>query len=351
MQTIKWFGKLVIIFSLFLLTVSCQNADALPPASSPIPLTDTPSIPAATATIPPTPTPDPTYEAAVASWLISDHAHTYALEKGPNTYCARCHSPANWDPAAVIDPPPNCVSCKFAFESEARVAEGNPLIPEEEWVNIDCTVCHLVEDDSVDPQVTWLNPVTGYHETITNSTALCEKCHRDTESGLTHTRELGNGAHADFVCTDCHDPHSTKASCTQAGCHHVTVTNNSECDQCHPDALGSHTMEQLHSGGHDCMGCHGDLVGLPMDGTKTLAHEPIHQSKVLCTACHDASGLEVKPLEQDGVWVTWRTTEGPLGETTEVYQSHTLQREVDCTRCHYAENPWGLVSLEATEVP
>jgi hypothetical protein len=350
MPTLKRSIKPVIIFSFFLLMVSCQSVEASPSVSSPNPPTDTPSTPFVTATVQPTPTIDPKFAAAIESWSTSDHAHTYALEKGPNTYCAQCHSPANWDPSAVIDPPPNCVSCKFPFESEVRVAEGNPLVPEKDWVNIDCAVCHQAENEAFDPQVTWLNPITGYHETISNSTALCEKCHRDTKSGLKHTRELGNGAHANFVCIDCHDPHSTKASCTQAGCHHITVTNN-ECDQCHPDALGSHTMEQLHSGGHDCMGCHGDLVGLPMNGSQIFAHNAVHLSKVLCIACHDASGLEVKPLEQDGLWVTWRTTEGPLGETTEVYQSHTLQKEVDCKRCHYESNPWGLPNLEKTEVP
>jgi hypothetical protein len=224
-------------------------------------------------------------------------------------------------------------------------------VPEEDWVNIDCSVCHRVEGENFDAQVTWLNPITGYHETLTSTTALCEKCHRDSESGLSHTRQLGDGAHADFVCTDCHDPHSTKASCTSSGCHHITVTNNAECSECHPDALAKHTMEQLHSGGHDCMGCHGDLVGVGMNGIQALAHNPIHLSKILCVACHDASGLEVKPIEQDGIWITWRTTEGPLGESTEVYQSHTLQREVDCSRCHYANNPWGLILLETIEAP
>jgi hypothetical protein len=351
MRTVKLIFLLFIMPLSFLLYASCQQGEKPSSTPSPNPPTDTAPIPSAAATTPPTPTPDPAYTLAIEAWLSSDHAHTYALEKGPNTYCARCHSPANWDPAAVIDPPPNCVSCKFPFESETRIAEGNPLVPEEEWVNIDCAVCHPVEEEVVDSTVIWLNPITGYHETISSTTVLCGKCHRDTESGLKHTRVLGNGAHADYSCTDCHDPHSTKASCTSGGCHHVTVTNNAECNDCHPNALAKHTMEQLHSGGHDCMGCHGDLVGVGMNGVKIPAHNPVHLTNVLCIACHDASGLEVKPLEQDGIWLTWRTTEGPLGETTEVYQSHSIQKEVDCTRCHYEGNPWGLPLPESTEVP
>jgi hypothetical protein len=350
MKILVRFSKIGIFFLTFALVTSCANGDS--PSSNPplVPATDTPIIPSATATLPPTPTIDPAYALAVEAWLDSDHAHTYALEKGPNTYCAQCHSPANWDPAAVIDPPPNCVSCKFPFESETRVAVGNPLVPEEEWGNIDCSVCHLVEGEIFDAQVTWLNPITGYHETLTSTTALCEKCHRDTESGLKHTRQLGNGVHADFVCTTCHDPHSTKATCAGKDCHH-NIISNTNCEECHHDALSKHTMEQLHSGGHQCVGCHKDLVGINMNGIIAQAHNTIHLTKVLCIACHDASGLEVKPLEQDGIWITWRTTEGPLGETTEVYQSHTLQRDVNCSHCHFEGNLWGLVTIDTTDIP
>jgi hypothetical protein len=73
----------------------------------------------------PLPTPKRAHSDFCNAWENSTHAYTYALEKGPNTCCAGYHSPANWNPAATINEPPNCVSCKFPFETEPRVADGN----------------------------------------------------------------------------------------------------------------------------------------------------------------------------------------------------------------------------------
>jgi len=233
------------------------------------------------------------------AWEDSPHARTYSLEKGPNTYCARCHSPANWDPAATIDPPPNCVSCKFAFEPEPRIAAGNPLVPEEDWESIGCEVCHRqVEDGVITGEIAWHDPVSGYYETVADSTALCSRCHRDTET-LRHSRLVGEGAHAGFTCTDCHDAHSTATGCAEQGCHQ-------------PDEP---EWQESHDEHHE-----------------TLA----------CVACHDASGLQVGPLEDGIHWMTFRTTELLGRANTEPYQSHQLQKEVNCQRCHYDENPWGL---------
>lgn len=247
------------------------------------------------------PTPTPDTSEIWQKWQSSAHADTYALEKGPNTYCARCHSPHNWDPEAVIDPPPNCVSCKFASEDRPRIAAGNPLVSENEWQDIGCTVCHPQETGNVDGNViAWSNPSTGAYETLASSTELCEQCHRDTKM-LRHKREISQEVHTGYTCTDCHDPHSAEAGCTNAGCHAEAFTVS--------------------------------------DPAPT--HDADHQS-VACVACHDASGLPVEPFGPDGEWTTVRNTE-LFGQTsTESYQSHNLQKSVDCQRCHYAGNPWQL---------
>jgi hypothetical protein len=244
-------------------------------------------------------TSEPDQAAIWEAWQNSPHADTYDLEKGPNTYCSRCHSPQNWDPKAIVDPPPNCVSCKFSFESSPRQAVGNKLIPESEWLNIDCEICHQVSNGVADPEVTWLDTSTGTYEQVASNSTICEKCHTDTDT-LRHHRTLGTSSHKDFGCSDCHDAHSTTASCSAANCH--------------PDAL---TQEN------------------PIPG-----HDSNHLS-VTCVACHDTSGLEVGPQE-DGIWVTWRTTELLGRENTEPYQSHDLVLAVACVRCHFAGNPWQL---------
>lgn len=235
------------------------------------------------------------------AWEESPHAHTYDLEKGPNTYCAKCHSPANWDPSAKIDDPPQCVSCKFAFEPSPRTAKSNPLVPEEDWANIDCAVCHRIEHGLVASSIAWFDKASGYYETVASPTALCEKCHLDNET-LRHKRDLGDGAHADFTCTDCHNAHTTRASC--ADCHDAQAIADVPA-------------------GHD------------------LAH-----ASVACATCHDASGLEVAPLEDGSLWMPFRTRELLGRVIREPYQSHHIQLKVDCQRCHFRDNPWNLDEVE-----
>lgn len=293
----KGLGGLAVL-ALFLL-VGCSSATGNPTISPAPPPTEPP------ATLSPAPSQTPDEAAALASqidqdWKASPHGNTYDLGKGPNTFCARCHSPQNWDPAAHPDDPPNCVSCKFAFDSEVRVAPSNPLVPQADWKDIGCVICHPTDDGSVKPEIAWFNTVTGYHETVSSSTALCEKCHTDTET-IRHQRDLGQAAHADFTCTDCHDPHTAVASCTAAGCH---------------ESVGA-------------------------ESPTISGHDPDHAA-VTCVACHDASGLDVGPVEGEDVWITFRTTELLGRANTEAYQSHAVQRSVMCDRCHYADNAWGL---------
>jgi hypothetical protein len=264
--------------------------------------------------IPPTPTPD--QSAYWAAWDESLHAHTYSLEKGPNTFCARCHAPQNWDPQAVVDPPPNCVSCKFANEAEPRIAVSNPLVPETEWMNIGCDVCHRVENGLVTPGYFWYDKLTGYYETMPTTTMLCEKCHLDDDI-LQHAVSLDGSAHAGFVCTDCHDAHTTAA---------------------------------------DCLACHADdVLVTPVQTGETptsadIGHGHIHSS-VSCVACHDSSGMAVDYDEGQGVWITYRQTELFGVASQSPYLSHTLQLQVDCTRCHYSGNPWDLAVVGTETTP
>ncbi len=294
---------------------------------------------------PPTATPD--QSSFWTAWQNGPHADTYDLESGPNTYCAKCHSPENWDQAATIDPPPNCVSCKFPSEVHPRLAEGNPLVPQEEWESIGCSVCHRMEHGIAESEIAWHNSITGYYETVTTATELCEKCHLDTDV-LRHKRDLGDEVHVSFECTECHDAHSAGANCED--CHqvsmisrsravpeHQAVTGSDDCDECHAGAFSNHSIRIQEEGNDDCFDCHGYLMGNMTPEPVQIGHSQVHAA-VSCVACHDASGMEVGPLESaaadDAIWVTFRTSSGPLGQTIEPYQSHYLRRTVDCTRCH-----------------
>ena len=271
------------------------------------------------------------------AWQTGPHGAVYDLGKGPNTYCAQCHSPLEWDSNARIDPPPNCVSCKFATDSAVRVAAGNPLISESDWHGIQCQVCHRIENaKKADSQLAWYNAASGFYETVLDSTQLCNKCHRDTEA-LRYAVSLGDQVHSGFTCTQCHDPHNLVATCTQSGCHTGLVGES----RISPHATGADVGTCNSTGCHD----NDTMTGRPTpviskDGWN---HRSLTHSKVSCEACHDASGMEVGPLEGSDRWGTIRKVT-LLGRTTEKpYPSHDLQREVDCARCHFPANPWGMV--------
>jgi hypothetical protein len=264
-----------------------------------------------------TPTPTPRDDSAIREALAAGvHADTYSLGTGPNTYCAVCKSPINWDPQAVIDAPPNCVSCKFASDSAIRVAVGNPVVPESEWEGIRCYNCHEVNDDkSVQEAVAWWDAATDTYVPQETSTMLCEQCHRDSPAGATRQRELADSvAHADSTCTSCHDPHSGAATCAE--CHNAEDTDTAFVSACY---------------------------GVYLDPEAEAYHPDM-----LCQTCHDNGGLELRPVEDSdepymGQWATWRTTliAGVI-PSNHVWVSHNLAAEVDCSRCHYADNPWNL---------
>jgi hypothetical protein len=296
---------------------------------------------------------DPSLQAAYwRSWESSAHANTFALEKGPNTYCSKCHSPLNWDRSATIDDPPQCVSCKFPFEEEPRVAAGNPLVPEEEWKDIGCENCHRMEDGIASPEPAWLDMQTNFYETVDSSSELCEECHLDNET-LRHARHLGDGPHGEFACTECHDAHTLAASCNNGPCHsevkiphpdilpeHRDQGDATECTTCHRNVADIH-MGILNDTPTECIGCHGYLMGGVVSKALELGHGQTHET-VNCVACHDATGLEAGPQEGSDIWVVYRTVQLLGRSSTNVYQSHNIQRLVACYRCHYPDNPWGL---------
>ncbi len=336
--SISW---VVLLASLFL--PACQQSN---PIAQPTPVATPSAIPA-------TPTLPAEQAAAYSAWSGSPHSNTYDLEKGPNTFCARCHAPANWDYQAKADPPPNCVSCKFPHEDKPRIAVSNPLVPEEEWKDIGCEVCHRMNGKIASPEMAWLDNATGYYETITDPDVLCEKCHI-TAGAIQRGISVGEHAHKDYRCVQCHEPHSTTASCVSSGCHedvlaasllpsveHANLIENAQCEECHPNGMQLHDMETQRSGNTDCLNCHIEMDNVAPDQTAPAYHSKRHAA-VDCVACHDASGMEVMQAENSAVLTTFRTIKSPSGVSTAAFVSHDIQTAVDCQRCHYAGNSFNL---------
>ncbi len=173
--------------------------------------------------VPPEPIEAPADQSAyLADWEAGPHS-TYDVARGPNDWCARCHSPQNWNPEATVGAAPNCVSCKM-FE-EITVGDGNVLIEEADWKAIPGESCHLMENGFA-MENAWLNPISMEYQEVSNTTELCEKCHVTTTgnafgSAVDHKITLGGSAHLNYggflgdeapptYCTDCHDSHTTE---------------------------------------------------------------------------------------------------------------------------------------------
>jgi hypothetical protein len=221
-------------------------------------------------------------------WEASPHANTYVLDDaGMNSTCARCHAPINYVPS-MEDMPESCATCKF------EVAPPPPKIAETDWKNIQCNICHRVKKGVVEPQYAWLSiPPIDEYEDLTTTTELCIKCHTVVDVAG-HTAVDVAGAHAGYTCTQCHDAHSTTASCSTGSCH--------------ADALNPST---------------------PIPG-----HDENHKA-VTCWACHDAGGLAVGPNEE-GNWLTFQTA------SSNPFVSHNIVKAALCERCHFLNNPWNL---------
>jgi hypothetical protein len=285
-----------------------QEVDRMPPAASqltqavPVSQQETgPLDPSPEAS--PTETRSPLVEKVVevdieAAWQASSHASSFVVDaNGNNNSCARCHAPSNWMPS-MDDLPESCYTCKFQLE------DPPPFIAEDEWTHIACQVCHTVDKKkNIQAEVAWLEiPALGEYTPVVSNTELCQKCHLAGEVAGHRSVEVG-GAHAELGCTDCHPAHSTSASCSAAGCH--------------PEAL---------------------------DPTAQIpGHDDDHNS-IACAACHDAGGLSVGPVEEDGMWTTF--TAGAVAADLYPFTSHNIVLEAPCTRCHFEGNPWSL-SIEA----
>jgi hypothetical protein len=205
----------------------------------------------------------------------------------------------------------------MAWESGAHASSGGT----------ECKTCHEVVNGQLAGEAAWYDQGTGGYVSIEDTNEICGKCHTDRQM-----LGLGDQTHSGFSCTTCHDAHSLRASCTNPGCH-------SDLDRVNPLALPF-----VHPARGNCSqaGCHEVVFVTPTPGPSevlaiTWNHHDGHHLSVSCAACHDAGGLGVGKL--DNIWVTMDSS------TTEYYPSHNIQRSVDCNRCHFPDNPWGLMVI------
>ena len=233
-------------------------------------------------------------------WENSAHASAFVTDiNNQNNSCAKCHAPIEWIPT-MEDLPESCFTCKF------ELSEPPKLIDESQWQSITCKVCHQTDKKgNVEPEFSWLEvaALEEYTE-VENANELCMKCHAPSNIPEHVAIELG-GAHADFQCTDCHNAHELTTSCGDSSCHETL-----------------------------------------QDPEKIIPGHDEDHNNVACEACHDAAGLAVGPDEETGVWTTfapWSVeSEGNTETGITPFVSHNTILEADCSRCHFADNPWDL---------
>ena len=203
-----------------------------------------------------------------------------------------------------------------------------------------CDNCHEYKDGVVGVNIAWFNPKTQKYEHIQDINMLCRKCHSDIPD-FNHQVASDHLAHRNFECINCHDPHSTMASCSNSTCHANILT---EKDWPPSTPVGGHpNLGNPFCGGASCHPAATEAASGPRS-----VHGFSHAS-VTCVACHDASGLPVNLDPVDGLWKIWQRNIQDGTTPAVPYSSHNIQLAVDCNRCHYSDNPWNLPIVTGDE--
>jgi len=210
----------------------------------------------------------------------------------------------------------------------------------ENWTNsahaqtdsvVNCDVCHQLENGIAAKDIAWLNQTTSQYESVADSNELCAKCHADADTA--------ENAHSNKACVDCHNPHSLTASCLDC---HKQIKQASVIVPATP--TDGHPNDTPFCEGSGCHSMATQAAQSPMS-----IHGSSH-AKVSCEDCHDADGLQVGPTQDGGVWLLWHNVEVNGEKVLTPYQSHNLQLEVDCERCHFEGNLWNLRSVSSSEL-
>jgi hypothetical protein len=249
-----------------------------------------------------TPQPTPAVEAATeeqlararAEWARSAHADTFDRGMGANTTCARCKSPKNWDPLSLAaEASHDCAACKRTPGALRPELTGGVSVPQKEWRDVNCEVCHQPIGDSYSTAIFLWDQATHRYEPVSTATGLCAHCHEGQHGFEVIAEQTASAAHQGWECTTCHGAHGLP----------------SRCVDCHDPASGA--------------------------GANDHARHPA----VNCTACHDAGRLSVwqDPDSQSRHYGTYMTRR--FAHTLTSWPSHNLVKDVNCKRCHHPLTP------------
>jgi hypothetical protein len=236
-----------------------------------------------------------------------------AITPTPESYCMETPSPQSATRQNEI---------KVIWESGSHAQATKP---------VKCEACHKVRDSVVLENIELQNQPTNPVDSA-NANSLCGQCHEET---------IGGNVHPGFTCIGCHDPHSTTASCTASGCH---PTMQGVVYEVPPTPTGGHPK----TGSSFCGGANCHPAATAVADSAVSVHGSSH-ARVSCEACHAASGLQAGPSPDGSAWVLLREIDTNGGGALESAFSHDIQREVNCTACHFENNLWGLKLVSGDE--
>lgn len=196
-----------------------------------------------------------------------------------------------------------------------------------------CERCHSIKAGEAEKQLVWIDDGSEQMEILSTSTQLCAKCH-ESQAAHSGSQETAQFAHSDFKCTSCHEAHNAEASCTQSNCHveiKSVIFAQIEKPQNHSDSGNPDS--------HMCGGsaCHEQAK---LVAQNPIYHQPVHRN-VPCYVCHDVTGMVVI-MEDEQSWMTVLDPGQGNGAELLPQVSHTIGIEVQCKKCHYADNAWAL---------
>jgi hypothetical protein len=245
-------------------------------------------------------------------------------------------------PQASIDPPPAIYSSPTplpqVYSTDDPMLESirTSFSSGRHAGQFSCEDCHG-SSATIGKQLNWLDPADGHTDVVATPTELCLKCHSEQGSGIDTQSQIAT-AHTNQGCTGCHNAHTTQASCTDSGCHNdIQTIFYAQIVRPEPHPTSGDPSAYM-CGGSACHALAEQITSAP------IHHQPIH-NHVPCFVCHDGSGMTVLK-KQDQSWITVPSLTSPAGTDGTPVVSHIISREVNCSKCHYNGNPWGL-----TEVP
>ena len=199
-------------------------------------------------------------------------------------------------------------------------ADPGQLAVRQAWESGQHASTYVIEEDKNNDCARCHSPLSWIPTSPDDMPATCASC----KFTIKTPKPVAKADWRNIGCEQCHKVEKTVLTEQVAWLNAAIAQFDTTADPYEPVQSNTELCAKCHRGGYEI------ALG-------TRAHAAVN-----CVACHDASGLKVGPTPDKKTWLTFRPADprGKPGDSP--YISHDLQRKVDCARCHFPNNPWGL---------